>query len=85
MLRKQEDVLKDFRVVEVSDERMEDVENHETLPVSTTLATPDDDLDGGLWDDEDHDGMMTEFCSSCGSHIPAFAMVAHQRFHSPAL
>ena len=83
MLRKQEDVLKDFRVIEMSDENIAAVDNLET--VSKALATADDDSDGGLWDDEDHEGMVTEFCSSCASHIPTFAMVAHQRFHSPAL
>jgi DNA polymerase iota len=81
MLRKQEDVLKDFRVIEMRDE---DVDVHDGVPVSETLATADDDSGGGLWDDGDHEGMMTEFCSSCGSHIPTFATVAHQRFHSRA-
>ena len=83
MLRKQEDVLKDFRVIETSDGKMEHIYGHEKVPGSKTFATVDDDSDGGMWHDEDHDGMMTEFCSTCGSHVPTFAMVAHQRFHSP--
>lgn len=84
MFKKQEDVLKDFRVTDYGD-------------ANTATGTPadmpfeeahsDDVLDGKVtahgqdeWeDDEDED---TQRCEVCGMKLPLFAMVAHRRFHS---
>ena len=80
MLRKQEDVLKDFRVMDTKDHVME---GDGTGPPAFDVGDHDSHED--LWDDEDGHEVSTEFCSFCGSHIPTFAMVAHKRFHSPAI
>ncbi|KAF2839564.1 DNA polymerase iota subunit [Patellaria atrata CBS 101060] len=38
--------------------------------------------DGDVWEtDEDMDGQSFSACNTCGAMMPAFAMVAHERFH----
>jgi DNA polymerase iota len=80
MLRRQEDVLKDFRVIDTHDDVLEG--NGTGSPAFDAV---ENDTNGDFWDDEDGHEVATEFCSYCGSHIPTFALVAHQRFHSPAV
>ena len=87
MLKRQEHVLKDFRVTDISpmlqvDEiAQEDALAHGDLaPLDGNRAATDEE-DG--WDDGDEMHVAAEFCYTCGSQIPSFAMTAHQRFHSP--
>ena len=80
MLRRQEDVLKDFRVIDAHDDVVEGIETD-----SPAFDAVENDTNGDFLDDEDGHEVATEFCSYCGSHIPTFALVAHQRFHSPAV
>lgn len=92
MFKRQEDVLKDFRVTDLADEITCDVETSDADRPENG-AHPEKIVDGSAevegdedgWDDGDGSDVATEFCSSCGSHIPSFAMVAHQRFHAPAI
>lgn len=41
-----------------------------------------DEVNAGLWDDEDDGEDGGERCTVCGASLPAFAMFAHERFHS---
>lgn len=88
MLRRQEDVLKDFRVIDdggLGNEREHDEK--------ATNGHDDRDLDDfppahgiiseGGWDDEDAIPPEAEQCLTCGLQIASFAMIAHQRFHTP--
>jgi DNA polymerase iota len=34
------------------------------------------------WDDEEDEDENREICHECGATMPAFAMAAHERFHS---
>jgi DNA polymerase iota len=83
MFKRQEDVLKDFRVVEQDDVVVEDVECDAGVEeVDRAVCDVEeeeeaqDDWDAG--DDDDEDG---ETCEVCGVRLPSFAMVAHRRFH----
>jgi DNA polymerase iota len=81
MFKKQEDVLRDFRVIDSGD-------------AGTPVEVPDDRFSASVkgrvsdgeeeandeWDHgEVEDG---EACELCGVRLPGFAMVAHRRFHS---
>lgn len=78
MFARQDDVLKDFKVREES-------EDEETIDQNAGIeeAQPQGYITGqeveGVWDDgEEEDG---ERCGDCGMRLPSFAMVAHRRFH----
>ena len=90
MFKRQEDVLKDFRVTDLDDEiaeddtfgagaqeakRERDREEDELEGIQEEQDTHDD------WDNEDEedDG---ESCPDCGMRLPSFAMMAHRRFHT---
>ena len=92
MFKRQEDVLKDFRVTDFADEITLDLEPAtvgspaDGVPTEGIVSYPTEfDGDENGWDDENGLDVATEFCDTCGSHIPSFAMVAHLRFHSPAI
>jgi DNA polymerase iota len=80
MFKRQEDVLKDFRVTEDA-EAAEDIvweagaewTKHEKEEKEEPETN--DDWDNG---EEEEDG---EVCEDCGMRLPSFAMVAHRRFH----
>ncbi|GAB7322734.1 hypothetical protein MBLNU13_g03625t2 [Cladosporium sp. NU13] len=83
MFKRQEDVLKDFRVMDV-DEVAE--ENVWTAGTEWTDGVEEDKEDAGNhddWENEegDEDG---DVCEDCGMKLPSFAMVAHRRFHVAA-
>ncbi|QIW97669.1 hypothetical protein AMS68_003187 [Peltaster fructicola] len=68
MFKRQDDVLKDFRITELDDSFAQEVK-----PV---LAEDNWDSDGG--DDEE----MKKSCDICGMYLPSFAVAAHRRFHT---
>ena len=81
MFRRQDDVLKEWRVVD------EDVAPHPTEDVGDLLegsvdvdvcseATPPTSWES---DDEAQDNM--DVCGRCGVSVPSFALLAHERFH----
>ena len=80
MMRRQEDVLKDFRVT-VTDEYEPELDTSLESPAKDEVESNGEIEDA--WDDDDNGNETTEYCKYCDSHIPAFASVAHQRFHSP--
>ncbi|KAK0257105.1 hypothetical protein B0A54_09812 [Friedmanniomyces endolithicus] len=74
MFRRQDDVLKDFQIREASPSPAEDSELEAQV------------VPGVGWDDDvEHGDDELECCGDCGTRMPAFAMVAHRRFHLPAL
>ena len=80
MFRRQDEVLKDFRVVEEVEEG-EGVE-HEVV-VNGLEKVGDQPAEAvevdAAWDDgEEEDG---ERCDDCGLRLPPFAMSAHRRYH----
>ena len=91
MFKRQEDVLRDFRVTDMGDDMILEPTtaggarsgSREEKVLGHKSEGGDEGEEVG-WDDEDDTGVVTEFCDSCGSHIPSFAMIAHQRFHLPA-
>jgi DNA polymerase iota len=82
MFKRQEGVLKEFRVVEQDDAAVEDtwstgVEDvHQAVGEDEEEEEAQDDWDA---EEDDEDG---ETCEVCGVRLPSFAMVAHRRFHS---
>lgn len=46
------------------------------LPTQNTVD------ENGLWEDDDDEDESYEKCAECGAIMPAFAMVAHERFHT---
>lgn len=83
MFSRQEDVLKDFRVVDVSEAHVKEEslpDKPENVDVEDDVLDAEDEEETG-WDDGDGDEDMQERCSICGLPLPAFAMEAHARFH----
>jgi len=81
MFKRQDDVLKDFRVVDASPEPMLGSSDELVAPeMPGTDAWAKDERDDEWVEDGDGD-VATEYCDVCHSTVPSFAMVAHQRFH----
>ena len=89
MFKRQDDVLKDFRVIDDHspepaagmDDFKTDIRDDAVGSDDGPLFADDDEESGQSGQDEDF-GQETERCSTCGMHIPVFAMVAHSRFHT---
>ena len=82
MFRRQEDVLRDFRVVDQEDAGtpVEVADDEVSADVEKQVSGGEEDANGDEWDHgEDEDG---EACELCGVRLPGFAMIAHRRFHS---
>ena len=85
MFRRQEDVLKDFRITEEPDtpgtiahHSATDWEDRQSSP------SPPSGVDDMEWESEDpRAGKGDEFpvCRFCGAKLPAFAMMAHEQYH----
>lgn len=72
MFKRQEDVLKDFKVTEVS------------TPTPAAPPSMHTELrDGGWEEDEDTAADDLSSCPDCDARLPAFAMIAHRRYHKP--
>ena len=87
MFRRQDDVLKDFRVIEDSPESMttfdEIADDGDITPdvQGNGSLISEDGSDGG-WNEEEGMELASEYCDTCKSRVPTFAMIAHQRFHT---
>lgn len=83
MFKRQDDVLKDFRVTDYSDVVSREETLGEALPDAIVADEPSlkaTEEAQPEWDsDEEDDGAA---CEVCGMRLPVFAMVAHRRFHS---
>ncbi|KAB5585325.1 impB/mucB/samB family protein [Coniochaeta sp. 2T2.1] len=83
MFRRQEDVLREFRVYDEdgvdSQERMEVEEIGDIPQVTVEEVEKDEESDAEAWEEDDRDGL--ESCSRCGHLIPSFALIAHERYH----
>ena len=94
MFRTQDKVLKDFKVSDTGSAPYDtgvvastgsDTEKRLVRSVLTTPTTsPVDDyneMDG--WEEDDEAEEDNGRCGYCGTRMPTFALIAHQRFHSP--
>jgi len=83
MFRRQEDVLKDFRVTDDGEFVEENVWDAGTEWTEGMEEDKEDTETHGDWEDEegDDDG---DVCEDCGMRLPSFAMMAHRRFHIAA-
>ena len=81
MFKRQEDVLKDFRVVDREDmgTPVETLDTGLSVNAEGQASDGEEDANDGWDHGEDEDG---EVCELCGVRLPGFAMVAHRRFHS---
>lgn len=90
MFRRQEDVLRDFTVVEeedgggrggeVGDGKGVDESGADERDYITVEEVEKDEDDSDVpWEEDDRDGL--ECCSRCGHLIPGFALLAHERYH----
>lgn len=79
MFRRQDEVLKDFRVTDTID--LEE-SNKTDVGTKEVPEAEDEDQDNG-WDDEETEGLVC--CGECGMRLPGFATAAHARFHSTEL
>lgn len=106
MFRRQEDVLKDWKIADVdvapSDDEPDDPQieqddvgqiegeiashyppEHAGLGSEDTLpATQGSSFGDEAWDSEGDENELGERCQMCGTLMPPFAMIAHERFHS---
>lgn len=77
MFKRQDDVLRDFRVRDVSPFEEKAAVIGEVI-LSEEVVSDDDGLaEPELWNPNDG----SEACAQCGHYIPAFAMTAHTRYH----
>jgi DNA polymerase iota len=86
MFRRQDEVLRDFKVTVQP-------ENVDEAPTSYTTVTgePSPESLGELsaaegesgmgWESDDSDSQLLERCDLCHSAMPAFALSAHRRYH----
>lgn len=86
MFRRQDDVLKDFRVTAESDSSediqppiLEDLDAHTPQDTSTDPRVDCEGADG--WEPEDSESQRGQRCDACHNTIPSFAWAAHQRYH----
>jgi DNA polymerase iota len=50
--------------------------SEDIIPTQTSTEEPAE------WDEDEDDDENREICYECGATMPAFAMAAHERFHS---
>jgi DNA polymerase iota len=91
MFRRQEDVLKDFKVRDESSghEHMRmgsEGEEGEVWDAGADWETNGNGngaqyMEDDSWEDEGEEGEDEERCDDCGMKMPSFAMIAHRRFH----
>lgn len=89
MFRRQEDVLKDFRVVDEQGPSSGEEEHVTELSFKAESASRDDSLETpeamemeeALWEEEDDDDTGPR-CGVCGAFVPLFASSAHSRYHA---
>ena len=83
MFKRQEDVLKDFRVTDDGEFAEENVWDAGTEWTEGVEEDREDKETHDDWENEegDEDG---DVCEDCGMRLPSFAMVAHRRFHIAA-
>lgn len=82
MFKRQEDVLKDFRVVDSEEDSIE--EDNEALIARSKDEDPRFESwtnDYGEELDAEPDVGGAEVCGICGTQMPGFALAAHARFH----
>ncbi|KAK5943932.1 hypothetical protein PMZ80_003213 [Knufia obscura] len=87
MFRRQEDVLKDFKVVESEDtaplEGIDEIDAQLGLVEKSTMQGSDNVDDEGDWLDEEQAEVGQVYdCRTCGQRMPLFAADAHIRFHT---
>jgi DNA polymerase iota len=84
MFRRQEDVLKDFRVIdtEVPDASPRIKEKSITQAETHTFHDVYDGEYEEAWDEDGEESDSCQTCEMCSMRVPAFAMAAHRRFHS---
>ncbi|KAF2005287.1 DNA/RNA polymerase [Amniculicola lignicola CBS 123094] len=81
MFRRQDDVLKQWRVEDVPDPVAQDEPKRgsEDFPTNSQQSREDDEME---WiSDEENQGNAYR-CEECGALMPVFAMVAHGRWHA---
>ncbi|KAK4548001.1 hypothetical protein LTR36_010721 [Oleoguttula mirabilis] len=93
MFRRQDEVLKDFRVTEASsmpdvalgdsDGYADDCVSDGSVYAMAGMGAVDHGGENGDWDEEGEPDDDDERCDYCGARMPGFALVAHRRFHSP--
>ena len=83
MFKRQEDVLKDFRVTDDEEVVKGDMWNE---GAETAGHEDEDKVETGTNDDweNEEDEEDGDVCEDCGMRLPSFAMVAHRRFHIAA-
>lgn len=95
MFKKQDDVLKEFRVEDVNlppsqpntsvpeEKPFSAVETHDSANkgIEEAANTMFDSEEDAAWDDGEDDHELDECCIDCGLRIPGFAMGAHRRYH----
>ncbi|KAF7186820.1 DNA polymerase iota [Pseudocercospora fuligena] len=89
MFRKQEDMLKDFRVTDVDtppspvDVKKEHVQTDVSSVAKHGIEEAENIMfdEDAAWDDGEDENDLDECCSTCHLRMPAFAMGAHRRFH----
>ena len=85
MFRKQDDILKEWRVVD-EDEATDDVEfveaAEEPSQPERAFHRGRNALEEDTWDTKEDMSASAKRCPLCGADVPVFAHVAHNRYHS---
>lgn len=100
MFRRQDEVLKDFRVTDTDgregssnldadkrDVQEVEAEHEESSSLDAgkrDVQEADVEDEESDWDDGEDTEDMNVLCGECGARLPPFAMTAHQRFHTQA-
>jgi DNA polymerase iota len=80
MFRIQEDVLKDFRVIDESPKSADPLDMPLTDAEGAAYETGSENSDMD-WAAEGEEGVYMQSCTYCQARLPQFAMTAHEQYH----
>jgi len=86
MLKRQDEVLKDWKVVKEEPFSQHDSAVDHVGPQDPTAPVQPQESNGSVcqdaWESDDSVDDLTHSCAICGSVVPLFAVTAHDRYHS---
>ena len=81
MFSRQEDVLRDFKVIE--EPQTPGFPDHSATDRVASLSPQSAMESDMVWEPETGDDLELQTCSFCQAKFPAFAMMAHEQYHQP--
>ena len=81
MFKKQDDVLREWRVAETDSVPELPEGEDDVLDIATNVDVKSEAIFAEKWESDDEAGDIVHVCNRCGASMPNFALIAHERFH----